>query len=224
MNEVAELVQSALSEGRMVALPLALVGGVVAGLNPCCVPLYPAALATCCAVRGQEVRPALWNSAAFVLGIALVTSILGVAAALAGGVLASFGAWVYYLIALVPITMGAHVLGWVQLPLPRPGNLSARQGVLGALLTGGLLSVVLAPCSTPILASLLSYAAYDGSVPYGGLLLLSYGLGAGIPIGATAFLASGAATRLGPGRWQGFVNRLAGASLIGTGLYLGWAA
>lgn len=224
MNEVAELLRQALTGGRVIALPLALLGGLVAGLNPCCLPLYPAAAATCCAVRGEHVRPALWNAAAFVVGVALVTSLLGVAAALAGGVLASFGSWIYYAIAVVPTLMGLHLLGWLQLPLPQPGNLSARQGAVGALFGGMLLSLVLAPCGTPILASVLSYAAYDGSIPYGGALLFVYGLGAGVPIAAAAFIAGGAATRLGKGRWQSWVNRVAGAALIGLGFYLVWAA
>lgn len=224
MSEVAELLQSALTGGRMVALPLALLGGLVAGLNPCCLPLYPAAAATCCAVRGEHVRPAFWNAVAFVAGVALVTTILGVIAALAGGVLARFDSWVYYVIAVVPIAMGLHVLGWLHLPLPQPGNMSARQGALGALVTGVLLSLVLAPCGTPILAAVLSYAAYEGSVPYGGALLFVYGLGAGVPIAAAAFIAGGAATRLGNGTWQQWVNRIAGAALIGIGFYLVWAA
>lgn len=224
MNEVADLLQSALTGGRLVALPLALLGGIVAGLNPCCLPLYPAAAATCCAVRGEQVKPAFWNAAAFVTGVALVTTILGVAAALAGGVLASFGSWTFYLIAVVPIAMGLHLLGWIRLPLPQPGNLTARQGALGALIAGMLLSLVLAPCGTPILASVLSYAAYDGSVPYGGALLFVYGLGAGLPIALAAFVAGGAATRLAQGRWQKWVNSIAGAALIAIGFYLVWAA
>jgi len=224
MSELAEQLHGALTGGRMVALPLALLGGLVAGLNPCCLPLYPAAAATCCAVRGEHVRPAFWNAVAFVAGVAVVTTILGIIAALAGGVLAGFGAWVYYLIAVVPIAMGLHVLGWIQLPLPQPGNLSARQGAVGAFIAGMLLSLVLAPCGTPILASVLSYAAYDGSVPYGGALLFVYGIGAGVPIAVAAFIAGGAATRLGKGTWQPWVNRIAGAALIGIGFYLAWTA
>lgn len=220
MNELAEQLQAALSAGRLAALPLALLGGLIAGLNPCCLPLYPAAAATCCAVRGEHVRLAVWNALAFVLGVALVTTILGVAAALAGGVLAGFGAWVYYAIAILPITMGLHMLGWVPLPLPQPGHLKLRQGTAGALVAGVLFSLVMAPCGTPILASVLSYAAYEGSVLYGGALLMIYGLGAGLPIAATGFIAGGVATRFTQDRWQKWINRIGGVALIGIGFYL----
>lgn len=224
MNEVAELLRGALAGGRLAALPLALFGGLVAGVNPCCLPLYPAAAATCCAVRGDRVRPALWNAVGFLAGVALITAALGVAAALAGGMLAALGAWAYYVIALVPIAMGLHSLGWLRLPLPRPGTMTARQGMLGALITGMLLSLVLAPCGTPILASVLSYAAYDGSVPYGAVLLFFYGLGAGMPVATAGFVAGGAATRISHGSRRRWVDAATGAALLAVGFYLIWAA
>ena len=224
MNELAVLVQDALTAGRVAALPLALLGGLVAGLNPCCLPLYPAAAATCCAVRGDEVRPTVLNAMAFVLGVVLVTTTLGVAASLAGGMLASFGSWVYYAVAMVPLAMGFHVLGWVELPLPRPGTVSPRQGLVGALVGGMVFSVVLAPCGTPILATVLSYAAYDGSIGYGAVLLLVYGIGAGVPVAIAAFVAGRMATYLADERWQSWVNIACGVTLIAVGFYLVWVA
>lgn len=224
MNAIAHLLAGALSGGRAVALPLAFAGGVVAGLNPCCLALYPAAAATCCAVRGPRVRLVFWSAVAFVVGVSSVTAVLGVAAALAGGAIGGLGSWVYYLVAAVPLAMGLHVLGWLRLPLPRPGRLSARQGLAGAFVTGALLSVVLAPCGTPVLASVLSYAAYQRSAAYGGLLLFAYGLGAGVPVALAGMAAGGLGTRLSDPRWQRWVNRITGAGLIGIGLYLVWVA
>jgi cytochrome c biogenesis protein CcdA len=222
MNEVAELLYSALTGGRVVALPLALIGGLVAALNPCCLPLYPAAVATCGAMRGERLQPAFWIAVAFVAGIALVTTALGVAAALAGSVIAGLGTRAGYVIAFVPIVMGLHVLGWVRLPLPRPGIVTPGQGVVGAFIAGMALSLVLAPCGTPVLASVLSYAAHEGSVAYGALLLFLYGLGAGVPICAAGFIGGGIATRIGSGGRQKWVDGLTGVALISLGFYLVW--
>lgn len=224
MNEIADFLQNALAGGRIVALPLAIVGGVVAGLNPCCLPLYPAATATCCAVRGNRTQVALGSASAFVLGLALTTTALGVLASLAGGALVHLSKWTYYLVALVPLAMGLHVLGWIRFPLPAPQLVTARQGVAGAFVAGVVLSVVLAPCGTPVLASVLSYAAREGSAPYGGLLLFLYGLGAGLPILAASSALGGLAARLRDGRSQSWINRLTGVSLLGLGFYLVWIA
>jgi len=60
----------ALSGGHLIALPLALAGGVVAGMNPCCLALYPAAAGSCCSVSEQQtIRRSFGNAVAFVLGI-----------------------------------------------------------------------------------------------------------------------------------------------------------
>lgn len=109
----------ALSGGGFAALPLALAGGVVMGLNPCCLAFYPAVAATCCAVdRGAlAVRSAF----AFVAGTAAATTLLGMLAAIAGHAVLGLGAWPRYAIAFVPLLMGTHLLGWARLPLPRAG-------------------------------------------------------------------------------------------------------
>lgn len=224
MKELADLLASALSGGHLVALPLAALGGVVTGFNPCCIPLYPAAAATCCATRGDRLRAAFGASMAFVAGVALATTVLGVAAALAGHTMTGLGGGWRYLIALVPLAMAVHLLGWVRIPLPALGRPSARPGALGAFLAGLALSSVLAPCGTPVLASVLSYAAYQGSVPYGAILLFLFGIGAGLPALLIGTAAGGLATRLDGAGLRPWVDRATGVLLLGVGFYLLWTA
>lgn len=83
---------------------------------------------------------------------------------------------------------------------------------------------VIAPCGTPLLASILSYAAYRGSLPYGGLLLFVYGIGVSVPVlllGVTAARLAARLDRSGLRRW---VDRATGALLLGMGFYLLWGA
>lgn len=218
------LLRGALSGGSLGALPLALVGGVVTGFNPCCVALYPASAATCCAVRCDKPRLAVSNAVAFVAGMALATSVLGVVAALAGKSMAGLGGALHYLIALVPVAMGAHLLGWIRLPLPKATGREGQRGILGAFLAGLMLSLVIAPCGTPVLASVLSYAAYEGSVAYGAVLLFLYGLGAGIPVLLVGSAAGGIAQRLDRLGWTKRVDRAMGILLVLVGVYLAWRA
>jgi hypothetical protein len=49
----AHSLNQALSGSSLLALPLALLGGLIAGMNPCCLALYPAVAGTCCS--GEEV-------------------------------------------------------------------------------------------------------------------------------------------------------------------------
>lgn len=216
----------ALSSGSFVAMPLAFLGGVAMGLNPCCLALFPAAAATCCAGACDTSAPRRtgMNAVAFVIGTATATAMLGVIAAIAGRTLEGLGGWIRYVVALVPILMGAHLLGLVRLPMPRGlGQVRAR-GIVGAFASGLLLSLVIGPCGTPALAAILSYAAYRGSVPFAALLLFVYGVGNGLPL-VLAGLASGRATellsKLGWGRWM---ERSAGVLMVGVGAFLLWTA
>lgn len=224
MTSLVDALRSATSAGGVVAVPLAFAGGILAGLNPCCIPLYPAAAATCCAGRCDEPNGAIKSSAAFVAGVATSTALLGVLAALAGRALTGVSGWASYLIALVPLVMGLHLLGWMKVPLPTLGARVKGGSLLGSFASGLLLSLVLAPCGTPVLASVLSFAAYKQSVAYGGALLLAYGLGVGLPILLLGTAAGSLARRFDRLGWHGWVDRGAGVALLALGFYLLWTA
>lgn len=83
MDVVAQL-SGALTSGSLMALPLSLAGGVIVGLNPCCLALYPAAAASCCAGRESHPWRSTCDAVAFVLGIAAAMASLGIAISLAG--------------------------------------------------------------------------------------------------------------------------------------------
>jgi cytochrome c-type biogenesis protein len=224
VTALLESLRAAASSGGLIAVPLALAGGFVAGLNPCCFPLYPAAAATCCAGRSDGPASGLRSSGAFVAGLATATALLGAAAAIAGRALSGLGGWAPYVIAAVPIAMGLHLLGWIRIPLPSFTGSARAGGILGAFATGLLLSLVIAPCGTPVLASVLSLAAYEQSVVYGAALLFAYGVGVGLPMLALGTAASGLARRLDRLGQRVWVDRLSGAALVALGFYLLWTA
>ena len=233
MSELLNLLARALTAGGVLALPIALAGGFIAALNPCCLALYPAAAATCCGVRGsasarcgpQESGPrrSLSNATAFVVGMAVTMSLLGILAALAGRV-ASTGHWLRYVVAVVPLVMGMQMLGWLHLPLPTFAMNESKLTVASAFGCGFLLSLVIAPCGTPVLASVLSYAALKGNIYFGALLLFVYGFGAGIPLLIAANVSSRFAQRLDFRGYRRWVDWATGGLLLGLGFYLLWIA
>jgi cytochrome c biogenesis protein CcdA len=155
----------------------------------------------------------------------MATTLMGLVVVLVGGVFGAMHPAVRYLFAVIPIAMGLHLLGIINIRVPgvrhwRP----IRTGPLGAFLTGLLFSLAILPCATPVLASILSYAASHHHVLVGSGLLFTYGAGIGVPlvlIGAGAgFLSS-----LRPSaRWWSVVHRISGVILIGLGFYLLWQA
>lgn len=219
--DFASQIASTLASGNLISLPLSLAAGVVAGLNPCCIALYPAATATCCVGRNNSSRRSLSSTIYFIIGIAASMAVLGISVSLAGRI-TGVGVVGRHLVALVPILMGMHILGWLRLPLEQLTHSSLRTS--GAFGTGFLLSLVIGPCATPVLASVLSYAANQGQILFGALLLFIFGLGVGMPILLVGTTAGNLIQRLDSIGWKVWIDRVAGAWLLALGLYLLWIA
>ena len=214
-----------LGDGGVVALPVALLAGVVAGLNPCCLPIYPTAVGTCAALRRDTVRANLGMAATFVVGVSFASTALGIASGLAGRMFMGLGSWPAYVIAAVPIVFGLHLLGAIRVPLPKETRLSQKiRGPAGPLIVGALIGLIVTPCSSPVLAGLLAYVASTGNPVWGGVLLFVYGLGVGIPILLLGTAAASSMARLAATRAQIWAERVSGVVLTGVGLYLLWLA
>jgi len=207
-----------LSHESLLALPLAMVAGAVAALNPCCVAMYPAAAAvycgtkptdTCCGVSATMKR-SLKSSIVFVFGVAAANTTLGIIAAFAGRVVGQLGPGVRYGVAAIPIVMGLHLVGWLRFPLGAVQPKFIANGWAGVFGAGFLLSLALTPCGTPVLASILSYVAYNGKVGHGAIPLFLYGFGSGLPmvlVGTTAGQLMSKLEKVGYGLWGGACQR-----------------
>ncbi len=219
MNPVPEI----LSHGNALAIPLVLGAGLVAGFNPCCLAMYPAATAACCANNtNSECQRKLRFGLLLVLGAAFSTALLGIAAALLGRAMGQLGTPVLYVVAFIPMVMGFQLLGWIRIPFRQ--HLKVRVGASwgGAFLSGMFLGVVISPCGTPILASVLSYVAYKKSIVFGAVLLFLYGVGSSIPVALVGSAAGTALRRWGSPRSAAIANSTTGALLLATSFYLLW--
>ena len=87
-----------------------------------------------------------------------------------------------------------------------------------------MLSLIIGPCGTPILASVLSYAAYEQSAIYSGLLLFAYGIGNGLPLMLAGTASGTFLNRLESSRFRNWIDPGVGGLLILLGFYLLWRA
>lgn len=187
--------------------------------------MVPALIGYLCGYCKPSIKQCAWLSGWFAFGLATATATMGLMVVLVGGIFGSMHQIVRYILALIPIAMGLHLLGIFNIKAPGISNWRPiRTGTLGAFLTGLLFSLVILPCATPVLASILSYAASYNHVLYGSGLLFIYGAGIGVPlilVGTSIGLIS-SLTSLA--RWWSVVNYISGAILIGLGFYLLWRA
>ncbi len=156
-------------------------GGVIATASPCILASIPLVIGFVGGYAGGSKKQALSYSLTFVLGLALVMSALGAAAALMGTLFGDVGTYWYFIVAVILMVMGLQLAGVFKLNMG--GNsqkfLPKQTGLIGALILGMLFGLVLSPCASPVLAVILTLAAVQGKVAYGSSLLFAYALGQG---------------------------------------------
>jgi thiol:disulfide interchange protein DsbD len=205
--------------GGLAAYAWAFGQGVLVDLTPCVYPLIPITVAVFGA-KGVSRGRALFLASAYVLGMAVLYTSLGVAVALSG---AAFGAWlgnpwVVYPIVLMLLALAASMFGAfdIQLPTSMQNRLNAVGGTgpVGAFLMGLVSGLISAPCTGPVLLSLLAFIASSsadgGGVVYGGSLLFAYALGMGTLFFAVALGAS----LFRPGAWMEHVKSFFGVAML----------
>ncbi len=118
--------------------------------------------------------------------------------------------------------MGFQLLGWIKLPFDQHLAVRAATNAGTALVAGAILGLVISPCGTPILASVLSYVVYKQSVAFGALLLFLYGIGSAAPVALAGSAAGSALERWGSPRSHRVADSVTGGLLIVTSFYLLW--
>ena len=172
-----------------------------------------------------SAKKCAWLSVWFAMGLASATALMGLLVVLAGGIFGVMPAALKYALALIPIAMGLHLIGLIKFELPgMPNWKPIRTSTLGAYLTGLLFSLVILPCATPVLASILSYAARQQRAVSGAALLFTYGAGIGVPLVLIGTIF-GLMSRLHLlNQWWSMINRISGTVSIMLGFYLLWRA
>ncbi|HEQ60133.1 MAG TPA: hypothetical protein ENN74_00835, partial [Firmicutes bacterium] len=112
--------ERALAQGTFWAFLFAFIGGILTSFTPCVYPLIPITVSLFGARRSTSRLGAFTLSATYVLGIATMYSILGLAAAATGAVFGQFltNRWIASAVAVVFIAFGASMLGAFEIQLP----------------------------------------------------------------------------------------------------------
>ena len=216
-----------LQDVSLLTFLLVFLGGVVTSIGPCNIATIPLIVGYVGGSRNLPRSRAFALSLAFAIGLALTFMLLGVAAALVGGLFGASGGW-YYLLAAVCFLIGLNMLGVLHIQLPLWfGGMRERiglKGIPGALTLGLVSGLVASQCATPVLAAILTYVMSRGALMFGAALLFVYALGRGVPV-VLAGTFTGALKGLQKlGRWTEMIERGSGAIVIGVGLYFLWMA
>ncbi len=233
--------ETVLSGSMLLALPLAVLAGLVSFASPCVLPLVPGYLGYVTGMAGssaggptrlaQVARSRMLTGVAlFIAGFTLVFVLLGVLAGSVGSALVRYSDPITRVLGLVVVLMGLAFAGWVPFAQrERRFHVSPRAGVWGAPLLGVVFGLGWAPCIGPTLVAVYTLALDQASAARGAILSVAYCLGLGLPFLLIALGLERSARLLGVLRRHpvaimrtgGIVLVLVGLALV-TGLWGTW--
>ncbi len=214
------------------ALLVALVAGLLSFLSPCVLPIVPPYLAYMAGASMDDIaagrdadRRVLRTAVFFVLGLSTVFLFLGLAASSLGRVLLAYQEQMMLVSGAIIVIFGLHFLGVFRIGLlqreARIQTKTAGDNPLGAYVLGLAFAFGWTPCIGPVLGSILSLAAQEGSVERGMLLMGFYAVGLGVPFLLTAlFLRQAIGLMSGMKRHMAVIERSMGALLVLVGVLM----
>jgi len=225
MGWIEQTIKKELKKRSVLLFLLVFLGGFLTSFTPCVYPVIPIVMGYIGTRSGKSKFKGFYLSVFFVLGLALVYSILGVIAAMTGSMMGlSFqNPIVVFVIAAIFIVMGLSLAGFFEIPVPSSISSKVKSGykseVIGALIVGGVAGIIAAPCVGPVLIALLSYISQTGNLFLGFWLTFVFSLGLGV-IFLIAGTFSGAISAMPKGgKWMDYVKYMFALLLIGGGLY-----
>ena len=214
----------------LVALALALTGGLILNLMPCVLPilsLKALSLAESGREGGDARRRALWYTAGVLVSFVAVGA-LAIALRAAGQAL-GWGfqlqqPWVVGLLAYVMFAVGLSLSGVFAIGHRLAGTghgLASRRGPVGDFFTGVLAVVVASPCTAPFMGVALAYA-FTAPTPLALLVFAVLGLGLALPFLLIGFVPALASRLPRPGAWMDTLKQVLAFPMYLTAVWLLW--
>jgi cytochrome c-type biogenesis protein len=210
----------------LLAVPIAMLAGLLSFLSPCVLPLVPGYLGYVTGMTGADLDEQhrgrlVLGVALFVLGFTAVYVTIGWAAGWLGLALQQYQGVLTRVLGVVTIGLGLVFVGVLPDRFSAVPSWRPAAGLAGAPLLGAAFGLGWTACTGPTLAAIVGLAGIGGSPARGALLATAYCLGLGLP-----FLLAALAYRRAMGafgvvrRHRIAVTRAGGVLLVAVGVLL----
>ncbi len=228
MNDIITNFTTQIQTGSFsfVLLTAAFAGGVLSSLSPCTIGILPIIVGYIGGYdRQNSLITAFIQLLSFVFGLSVIMTIIGIFCALTGQVFLALGGmyWVIFIGSLILI-FGLNLLGVVEIPnlniIKRMPKSKGASLFIYPFILGFLFALASTPCSTPILASIMSFASLTKNILYSSFLLLLFSLGQGVIIILAGVFTSFVKNIKGVNKYSGYIMKFCGVLLVLSALYI----
>jgi len=224
MDSFLETLANVVDKDPWLALPAVFLAGLISSASPCVLAMIPLIMGYVGGYAEGSHKKAMHYSLAFVIGLTITFTILGVIASSMGRLFGDIGDFWKYVVPIIAIILGIWLIGIFNFEIGISDRfLPKRRGLIGAFLMGLVFGIISSPCATPVLGVILTIGAVQDNIAWSGLLLLFYALGhwvlvfgAGISVG----FAQKVIESKGISNISKYTKKIGGAVLIGVGVYL----
>lgn len=160
-------------------------GGLIASISPCSLAMLPLIIGYVGGYSKETPLRTFIQLSFFIFGTAIVFSIIGIICAVTGSVFASaLGGYFTLIMASLLMVMGLKITGVLDFDMPviikaMPVN-TTNSLFLYPILLGIVFALAGTPCSTPILAGIMAFAAIGKNLLAAILMLFLFALGQGL--------------------------------------------
>ncbi len=214
-----------LNQTSPVAYLISFAGGIGASLTPCIYPIIPILIGVIGGKGTGSRTRGFFLSSAFALGMAVTYSLLGLAAALTGKLFGQMTAHPISSLIMgnVCLFFALSMLGLFEIKLPGDwGKTSASKEnkSLGTIfLVGATSGFIAAPCTVPVLGTLLAFVAQRGNLVFGFSLLFVFALGLGFLLVLVGTFTTLLTSLPKSGKWLVRIQQAFGILLLLTAEY-----
>jgi cytochrome c-type biogenesis protein len=215
-------------EFSLLLLLAAFLGGVLSSLSPCTLGILPIIVGYVGGYGDKSEKSVLitfFQMLSFVLGLSLVLTIIGVLFAIGGKVFTAVGGEYFVLfLASIILILGLNLTGLLELNFPvivkQMPSFGKGRHFLYPFIVGIFFALAATPCSTPILAGIISFAALSTNIAYAALLLFLFAMGQGLIIILVGISTSLLKNLRGFAQTSEILMKICGVLLILSSLFL----
>jgi len=227
MDSLAQLFSESANNAWYILLVVSFIGGVIASISPCSLAMLPLIIGYVGGYSKETPFRTFIQLCCFIIGTAIVFTLIGIICAITGKVFASaMGGYFTVFIASLLLVLGLKLVDLIDFETPTiiksmPQN-KTNSIFLYPILLGMTFALAGTPCSTPILAGIMTFATIGKNLALAILMLFLFALGQGVILIVAGFFTSAVKNLKSLSNLTESLLKFSGVLLILASIYLYW--